>query len=336
MNNNKELPRKDSSNFHLDVCDTEFYPVQEAFTAFREAIAGAFMPWRAERNSNSHFNARLATFSTDVGSFGRTRMLPITGLRDESELSNSPDRCLYANYVLSGQLVVEQGDVIATANAGDLVIFDSTLPTKHIKVGDSVFEDLSFSLSKEKLGNTDQIFRNVVIPHGKVLPPLVGCFAFLSQNILSACPEELLAIGSACASLLPIATSFGIDEHRHDVHNNAPSRYDRELIRFIDNHIADETLTPRAAAEHLGISLRYVHKRFAAFGTTFSSYVTWKRLEYVSRDLISDAGMKHPIFAIALRWGFKELSTFARAFKKEFGCTPSEYRLRHGDISRHR
>ncbi len=322
---NGKSQKNASSDFHLNVCDTEFYPMREAFPSFREAVAGAFMPWRAERDSDSHFGARLATFSTDVGFFGHIRMSPVTGFRNQAELSNSPDRFLYANYVLRGQLFIEQGDVVTNASKGDLVIFDSTLPAKHIKVGDGVFEDLSFSLSKKNFRNPDQIFRNVAIPHGKILPPLLDCFAFLANDILTACPEELMAIASACASLLPVAIACGGDRPRYNI---ALNQFDRRMLRFIDNHIADATLSPSAAAQQLGVSVRYVHMRFAAFGTSFTNHIRAKRLEFIRRDLVSE-GTKRPIHGIAYRWGFSDLSTFIRAFKKEFGCTPREYRARH-------
>src|SRR5262245_7991228 len=101
MKNNNEQHQKDSSDFHFNVCDTEFYPVREGFSAFREAVAGAFMPWIMERPLDGEFSARIASFSTEVGSFGRTRMSPLLGIRNKAELSKSPERCLYANYVLS-------------------------------------------------------------------------------------------------------------------------------------------------------------------------------------------------------------------------------------------
>jgi AraC family transcriptional regulator, positive regulator of tynA and feaB len=326
-----DAPRQnDISQFHVDVCDTEFYPVREGFAAFRQAIAGAFLPWIMEGPSDSEFTARIASFSTEVGSFGHTRMSPLTGIRNKAELAKSPEQCLYANYVMSGELFVEQGDTITAAKKGDLVIFDSTLPVRHVKVGDDAFEDLTFSISKNHIGSVGQIFKNFVVPHSMILPPLAGCFKFLSQNILSASPEELLAVGAACAALLPLAAGYCRDDHRNEVLDHASKRYDREMLKFIHHSLADERLSPNAVAEHLGISVRYVHKRFAAFGMTFGNYVRSKRLELVRHDLISEAGGNQPISVVAFRWGFSDLSTFIRAFKKEFGCTPREYRDRHG------
>ncbi len=86
----------------------------------------------------------------------------------------------------------------------------------------------------------------------------------------------------------------------------------------------------RRAAEHFGISARYVHKLFAASSTTFSSYVVAKRLEHIRSDLLSPACRNQPISNLAYRWGFNDLSSFNRAFKSRFGCSPSRFRAQVG------
>ena len=73
-----------------------------------------------------------------------------------------------------------------------------------------------------------------------------------------------------------------------------------------------------------------MHKIFASLGTTFSSYITQKRLERVGLDLVSPSCRHETIFSVAYRWGFMNLSTFIRLFKKHYGCTPSEFRTAAG------
>lgn len=311
----------------VSVCDTEFYSVRDGFSAFREIVAAAFMPWFMEHKSEQEFNARIVSMSGEFGSLSRTKMTPLLGLRNKTEISKSPESCLYANYIISGRLVVTQKDVTVTAEKGDLVLYDSTLPVKHLKLGDAPFEDLAFSIPKDRIGRPDKRFENALVSKIDIIPPLASCFAFLSQNISSAQPEELAALGGACAALLPVCAGRS-PELLHgglskDLANN---HYARELIRFIDAHIADTELSPTTAADNLGISVRYVHKQFAMLGTTFSSYVTARRLERISHDLISGVGVHQPIFVLAYRWGFNDLSTFIRSFKKKFGCSPREYR----------
>jgi len=174
----------------------------------------------------------------------------------------------------------------------------------------------------------DAVLGNVVISAEQMIAPLSSSLSFLAQNMAATSAEEFRALQEACVSLLPVAalrSRTGSD--CPDEMAATPNYYMRELARFIDANIGDAMLSPRSAADHLGISVRYVHKQFASNGTTFGTYVTDKRLELVRQDLVCEAYRQHPIFALAYRWGFNDLSTFIRAFKKKFGCSPREYRL---------
>jgi AraC-like DNA-binding protein len=86
-------------------------------------------------------------------------------------------------------------------------------------------------------------------------------------------------------------------------------------------------MSPAIAAQHFGISVRYVQKLFAAGGTTFSAYIVAKRLDNIRDDLDSPSSRNHSISSLAFRWGFRDLSSFNRAFKKRFGCCPKHYRV---------
>jgi AraC-like DNA-binding protein len=98
----------------------------------------------------------------------------------------------------------------------------------------------------------------------------------------------------------------------------------------VNQQISNANLSPREAADRLGISVRYVHKLFAAKGTTFGSYVASKRLENIRKDLVSPLCRNQPISVLAYRWGFNDLSTFNRSFKQRYGLTPSQFRMSAG------
>jgi len=315
-----------SASGQLHICDSEFYPRREAFCAYKEAVAKTFMPWQLEPNPDSEFRVRFESLSTGPVTFAHLNATPLVGTRTKNEISKSPEHCLYANYAISGQIIVEQGDRSSIANEGDLIICDSSLPTKHIKAGSGPFESLTFSIPKKLIGLKDRIFENVAIPAAKIMVPLAGCLEFLSQNLTAASPDELCAVGTACAALLVAAPSYSLNHKRDHPFDSTENKRAREMLQFINTRIADRSLSPASAAEHLGISVRYVHKQFALSGTTFSNYVSSKRLEYIGRDLVSDAGCRQPIAVIAYRWGFNDVSHFVRTFKKKFGCPPREYR----------
>jgi len=75
-----------------------------------------------------------------------------------------------------------------------------------------------------------------------------------------------------------------------------------------------------------GVSARSVQKIFDESGSTFTQYVLEQRLTAAYRAFAERPAI--PINAIAYELGFSDLSNFNRAFRRRFGCTPSD--VRHG------
>ena len=68
-----------------------------------------------------------------------------------------------------------------------------------------------------------------------------------------------------------------------------------------------------------------VSQLLAHSGTTFSAYLTAERLEHIKSELIAFSSHSVPVSLLAFQWGFNDLSTFNRAFKDRFGCTPCQF-----------
>lgn len=79
------------------------------------------------------------------------------------------------------------------------------------------------------------------------------------------------------------------------------------------------------AARH-GISSRYVRKLFEEEGWSFSSFVLAERLLRVHRMLLDRRYGHLNITQIAHETGFGDISYFNRAFRRQFGATPSDVR----------
>lgn len=86
-------------------------------------------------------------------------------------------------------------------------------------------------------------------------------------------------------------------------------------------------LNIKLLSEQMGIQ---VHPLSAALnqliGQNFYDFVNSYRIKYAINLLESESGEKYKIDVIAMESGFRSRSVFYTAFKKEVGCTPSEYK----------
>lgn len=104
---------------------------------------------------------------------------------------------------------------------------------------------------------------------------------------------------------------------------------ERQLTRlqsYIEAKLQDSDLDVATIAADNGINVRYLHKIFAGTGVTVSNWIRTRRLEMCRRDLDAPALARRSITEIALHWGFNDMSHFSKAFRREFGVGPRQYR----------
>lgn len=93
-----------------------------------------------------------------------------------------------------------------------------------------------------------------------------------------------------------------------------------ELLFYINHHLSDE-LSVEALAKRFFLSPSYLMHQFKAHtGLTVHQYVLQKRLIRAQQGILSGAS----VVQSAQEAGFGEYSTFLRAFRRMFGCLPSE------------
>ena len=97
----------------------------------------------------------------------------------------------------------------------------------------------------------------------------------------------------------------------------------QEAIDLVESDLA-KTVTAREAARSAAMSLRSFHRYFPTLtGYRFGEYVRKRRLSLAMADLVNG---DQSILTIALRSGYDSHESFTRAFKREFGDTPSQCR----------
>jgi AraC family transcriptional regulator len=97
----------------------------------------------------------------------------------------------------------------------------------------------------------------------------------------------------------------------------------RNVTQYIREHI-NEPLDRETLAEVAGFSVPHFHRVFTATtGESAVSYVRRMRLERAGRKLRMGAV---DITEVALAAGYESHAAFGKAFKGQFGLSPSEFR----------
>ena len=171
---------------------------------------------------------------------------------------------------------------------------------------------------------------------GTVLISQMTCPAIYEEEITtimqcaevywSDSPIRLLRISSALLQFLTRYTEFSLSGQIKPVSSTLTFKNSPDIQTLLSEIETDCAHIPSLedAATQTGLSKFYFARQFRSFtGRTYWDYISQVRLKKASQLLIET---DDAICKIALTCGFHDLSSFNRSFKKNMGCTPSNYR----------
>jgi len=127
--------------------------------------------------------------------------------------------------------------------------------------------------------------------------------------------------GSLAARLLYSYSNSSLDVRSSRV-GRLDSRRLNRVLEYIHAHLGDElNIRGMACAVHLS-RFHFARAFKASTGQTPYQYVNAKRMERAKALLVQD----RPLGEIALTLNFSSQANFTRAFRREFGITPGQYR----------
>ena len=106
-------------------------------------------------------------------------------------------------------------------------------------------------------------------------------------------------------------------------HLQTPHNRIEDVQRYIREHL-DEPLHRDVLAEVAGFSVPHLHRVFkASMGESVASYIRRVRMERAGRKLRMGAV---DITEVALAAGYETHAAFSKAFKRQYGLSPSDFR----------
>ncbi len=247
--------------------------------------------------------------------------------RSEEHVTPAAGRRFDIFLTLSGASLCFHNGRQAQLGAGDFTLVDISLPYRF------EFEDVCSAVS---IGMPESLIRKYLPVPGELLcRPMsgrLGVNRLASMMIDCLCDQvqsgQLSDIGpSLVRGVLDVVATAYAAAADGPVSDSASASSRRVQIRaFIEANLRDPGLTPRRIATALGISPRYLRLLFSQEDDTIARYVMRRRVEEVAQRLSDPLWRGTTITAIAYDWGFGDAARFARAFREQFGSSPSRYR----------
>jgi AraC family transcriptional regulator, positive regulator of tynA and feaB len=294
------------------------------FSHWREMICEAFLDLTPESHHRDSFRGAVTLHPLGRLDLGRIDSQAQRVRRTETDIARSPQTGFYANLQVRGECVTTQDGRSAVTRPGDLTIVDTSHPFTFEFSDD--FRQLSLHLPGALLPSQVEQPIRTATRIGTVTG--VGAAVRHALHAIDAgqlAPASAAKLAAHAAGLLAVVLDqpepVGPTVRRHGHLLDA-------ALADIDEHLADDDLSPTATAARLGISVRLLHQVFARHDHTYRTQVRRRRLDQAHRDLSDPARAGLRVIDVAADAGFADVTHFHRAFRQTYGYTPANVRVR--------
>ncbi|GAA3679467.1 helix-turn-helix domain-containing protein [Arthrobacter ginkgonis] len=305
------------------------YQVQHAdsFAEWRRLVSDSFVPLEATAVRPGPFSGQVGGRQLNEVAIMEVAAGPHAVERTPGLIAGSSMPYYKLNLQVSGHALLVQDGRETVMRPGDLAIYDTGRPYTLSFDGDFTTLVLMFPQQLTGLPAEDVAELTAVrMDSGHRLGSAVAPFL---KQIGSLLPTLDGPIGHRLAmNVVDLLSTVLADE----VYSRAGQTVDsnvrllRRIQHFIGAQLANPGLDPAMIAAAHFVSVRSLHKLFAASGLTVAGWVRERRLEHCRRDLSDPLHAGVPVGAIGARWGLPDAAHFSRAFRTAYGVSPAQYR----------
>lgn len=304
--------------------DTVAVPASEQFAFWRDVVCEAFVPLAPARKDAGPFAGRLTARRRGPMVVTRIQAQAVTAHRTPELVRRRAGDVAYLNLQTGSKGVVRQGGRFASQLKGDLIVLDSTQPFE-LEFTDR-WSQICIAIPVDVLASRVAAWSEltaVSIPSesglGTLIANQIDC---LARRDLSIDREAASHIAGELAGL--VALAIGRAPSRPSLSSRAILR--QAAVDAVERRLGEPGLAPSDLANHLHISVRYLHDLFADQGVTVMQWVLRRRLELCHAALIEPAYRHLTIAEISRHYGFADRTYFARAYRARYGLSPSAHR----------
>jgi len=294
-------------------------------TQWQAAVGDTFFPLETQMVEDQSFSGDLDTWSLGIVGLSQMRCDGILYKRNKRHFLEEVESSLLITIPRLENVGFSQNNRQATCAPGEFLVERGDIPYEfwHEQTNELLVLKVSSESVRARIGPTDRL----------------GALSFDGTQGVANYFLDVVKATAAHVDLLDEAARTAAGMHILDLlclsirsddrvlDSNMSSIRAAHLHRaeqFIRNNLNNEDLSSGLVAEACNVSLRYLQQLFLDADKSISGFIREKRLVRAQEDL-KVQGIT-TIAEIAHRWGFSDQSQFNKAYRAQFGCTPTETR----------
>ncbi|MCJ9430063.1 helix-turn-helix domain-containing protein [Kordiimonas marina] len=320
----------DRSHFSTQALDPK-----HKYDAWEDSISAIFEVNPTENTLAQSFEADVESYMIGPLMFARCRTNGQAFARDKKTVArHNMDHILIQFYMEGDNTLLTPNGIVRTS-PGDIQIIDMAQELNSIAnpnaarsgAGRGVFDNMSLVIARDRLETFMPALHTLHLHVLKANTPLNlilrNYIMTMYQNASSLAPEDAGALVDPTLELLAVTVGKA-----PDTVDKVGSVLDQAALmtvkQFIDKNIHLTTLDPDMIARHIGVSRASLFRICRPIGGVMA-LVRNRRL-LVARRLLNSSPTARSVKSIAYSLGFSDQSSFARAYKQQFGFSPTETR----------
>lgn len=290
---------------------------------WEELLTRSFVPLAADRLASSFSG------SIELSNLGIARVSDVTAdaqrvIRSRRLIADSPHDDLLLSLHLDGEGELRQEGRRVAFTHGCAALYDTAQPytlsfparTRQIVV-QIPWRELGLDRGRIRAATACAIPMD--LPAARMLRVLADEAVKLAEDDAATYGEPLGRTFAGLIAALVLACTGQKAQGTRDIRMGVLASIKNDLRR----NLADPSLAVTTVARRHNVSVRYLHALFAEGGDSPAWFLRRERLIRAHQLL---GQRRHTVAAVAAQVGFLDTTTFTRAFRAQFGCTPTEYR----------
>ncbi len=239
-------------------------------------------------------------------------------------------------FFMGGEVSIEIDKRLTALKPGDMILIPPGVK-HHIELRNTElpYQRIIFWISKEYCNQLMQLSSDYgyLMQHVAISKKYIYHYDVIAFNTIKSKVFQLLeeihfdrfgksAKISLCINDLLLHVNRTVYEQEHPSTPKEEFSLYQNLISYIEEHLEEDLSLERLSAEFFVNKYHVAHVFKENLGMSVHQYITRKRLEQCRNAIMSNAD----IMNASQKCGFKDYSSFYRAFKKEYGMSPKEFK----------